>query len=346
MASALAAVTTKAVLGRAEASARWDAIVGSSTDRSLDAWSEGVVRAGRITLNFHPDRVTRSGSTVAAGLLAEGRYRSQWVTGISNGSRSALTGGDRHRFERDLFDGAYDGADPPAVELPVYGALDLLDCPFGGSPRFGSSFVVLHPHMRARTTLCVGDSHLGPPDVGTVAAPWCLLAGLVEQASAGRLLDRPLGVVDLLTVLDGDRSASSAGRTLDGYLEAQVHGGVDLATDVEAIVVDPSFAGTAVERDLSAAATRYGIDCRWHPGSELAAGAVPPDFRGPTVVGWARRVARPDGVVDAQAIGAAAPRAVADPHPGGDEPDTALQQLKYLWHAVFALGHDAESMGR
>jgi len=346
MASALGAVTTKADLGRADASARWDAIVGSSTDRSLDAWSDRLLAAGRITLNFHPDRVTRPGSTVAAGLLADGRYRSQWVTGISNGSRSALAGGDRHRFERDLFDGAYDGADPAAVELPVYGALDLLDCPFGGSPRFGSSFVVLRPHMLARTTLCVGDSYVGPPEVGTVAAPWCLLAGLAEQAAAGRLLDRPLGVADLLAVLDGDRSASSEARTLDGYVEAQVHGGVDLATDVEAIVVDPSFAGSDVERDLSAAAARYGFAYRWHPGSELAAGAVPPGFRGPTVVEWARRVARPDGVVDAQAIGAAAPRAVPDLRPGGDEPDSVLQQLKYLWHAVFALGHDAESMGR
>lgn len=297
--------------------------------------------AGRVTLNFHPDRWIRSGSTVAAGLLADGRYRSQWVTGISSGSRSALAGGDRHRFEQDLFGGAYDGADPAGDELPVYGAFDLLDSPFGGSPRFGSSFVVLRPHVLARTTLCVGDSYLGPRDVGTTEAPWCLLARLAEQAAAGRLLDRSLGVADLLAVLDGDRLVPSASRTLDGYVEAQVHGGVDLAADVEAIVADPSFAGTDVERDLSAAASRYGVALRWHQGSELAAAAVPPDFRGPTVVGWARRVARPDGMVDARAIGVAAPRAVADPRPGGDEPESVLQQLKYLWHAAFALGHDA-----
>lgn len=342
MASALEAVTGKAETGRAEASARWGAAVAGSTQRSVEAWSGRFLAAGRVTLNFHPDRCTRSGSTVAEGLLADGRYRSQWVTGISNGSRSALAGGDRHRFERDLFGDAYDRADPAGDELPVYGAFDLLHSPFGGSPRFGSSFVVLRPHVLARTTLCVGDSYLGPRDVGTAEAPWCLLAGLAEQAAAGRLLDRPLGVTDLLAVLDGDRStAPSASRTLDGYVEAQVHGGVDLATDVEAIVVDPSFDATDVERDLSSAAARYGFAHRWHPGSELAADGIPPDFRGPTVVGWARRVARPDGIVDARAIGAAAPRTVDDPRPGGDEPDSVLQQLKYLWHATFALGHDA-----
>jgi hypothetical protein len=33
------------------------------------------------------------------------------------------------------------------------------------------------------------------------------------------------------------------GRALDDYVEAQVHANIDLATDVEAVVVDPSFRG-------------------------------------------------------------------------------------------------------
>ena len=51
--------------------------------------------------------------------------------------------------------------------------------------------------------------------------------------------------------------------------------------------------------------------------------------------------ARPDGIVDARAIGAAAPRALPDPLPAGDPPDSLPQQLKYLWHTVFRFGHDA-----
>ena len=34
--------------------------------------------------------------------------------------------GERHRFERDLFDGAYDSVQPSSGEHPVYGSIDLL----------------------------------------------------------------------------------------------------------------------------------------------------------------------------------------------------------------------------
>src|SRR5687768_9265840 len=160
-------------------------------------------------------------------------------------------------------------ADPATHEFPVYGALDLMRDPHGGSPRFGSSYLVLAPNVRARTTLCVGDSHLGPRDVGTLDAPWSLLAGLAEQAASGSLLDRGLGVEDLDRVLDGEIVPGTPSRCLDGYIEAQVHGGVDLATDVEAIVLDPSFGGTNTEQDITAAASRYGFEVRWHGGSNL-----------------------------------------------------------------------------
>ncbi|MEO8697038.1 MAG: DUF3626 domain-containing protein [Acidimicrobiales bacterium] len=285
--------------------------------------------------------MTRSGATVSAGLLADGRYLSQWITGISSGSRSAVAGGERQRFERALFDGVYDTADPSTHEFPVYGALDLTRDPHGASPRFGSSYFVLEPHVRTRTTLCVGDSHLGPRDVGTFDAACSVLAGLVEQAAAGSLLERGLGIDDLFHMLDPGTEPAVPSRCLDGYVEAQVHGGVDLATDVEAIVLDPSFAGTDTERDIAAAARRYRFELRWHGGSRLAIDDVPPDFRGPTMSPLARRVARHDGVVDACAIGVAAQRIRIDrPAPGGDPPDSELQQLKYLWHTVLAHGHD------
>lgn len=337
---ALDVVTTRADLAREAAAARWIAALGPQPAMSIDAAATGL-RHGRLTLNLHPDRVGRRGVTVAAGLLADGRYRSQWVTGLSNGSRSAFVGGDRHGFERGLFGDAYDDADPELVDLPIYGALDLLDDPFGGSPRFGSTYLVLRPHVLERTTLCVGDSHLAPTDIGTVGSPWCVLAGLAEQARANRLFDRGLGVDALLAVLSGRPVPYVRTRVLDGYVEAQIHGGVDLASDVDAIVVDPSFDGTPVGDDLAITAMHHGIALHRTPGSELAVDDVPVDFRGPAMPGLARQVARPDGIVDARAIGAAAPRALPDPLPAGDPPDSLPQQLKYLWHTVFRFGHDA-----
>ncbi|WP_425413812.1 DUF3626 domain-containing protein [Ruania albidiflava] len=53
-------------------------------------------------------------------LAADGVYRSQFATGISNGGLTAHPGGDRWRWESRLFAGRYDHSHPH--ERPVYGA--------------------------------------------------------------------------------------------------------------------------------------------------------------------------------------------------------------------------------
>ena len=339
--AAMQALARRAAAERQRAEERWDAALGA-VGGTLEQMALRYRAAGRVTLNFHPDRVGRNGMTVATGLLNSGRYQSQWVTGLSAGSRSAIPGGDRQRFEDRLFDGAYDGADPAAIEFPVYGSFDLLFDPHGGSPRFGSSFVVLRRHVLDRTTLCVGDSHMGPRDVGTIDEPRQILAGLAEQAAQGRLLNRRLGVEVLLQACEGTYRSDRPSRDLAGYIEAQVHGGVSLETDVEAVALDPSFRDTAVEEDLHAAAARYGFLLTWHAGSELHLDEVPDDFRGRTMPALAAEVARPDGVIDAHAIGVrAANLRYAEPTEMGDPHDSDLQQLKYLWHTLLAYGHDA-----
>lgn len=316
--------------------------MGDVTGEPLDVWAERVADAGRLTLNFHPDCVGRHGLTVAAGLLASGRYQSQWITGLSAGSRSAVAGGAREGWERRLFGGAYDDRDPAVTDFPVYGSFDLVFDPHGGSPRFGSSVVVLRRHVLPRTTFCVGDSHMDPKDVGTIDEPGCILAGLAEQAARQALLDRGLGVDDLLRACAGTYRSVRPSRDLDGYVEAQIHGGVSLASDVEAVVLDPSFEGTSVEADLAAAAERDGFSLSWHGGSEIHVAEVPDDFRGVTVPQLARQTARPDGIVDARTIGdRAANFAVGAPTVEGDPPESQLQQLKYLWHTLLAHGHDA-----
>lgn len=327
--SALETVRQRARADRAAAQRRWAAATGSPIDQA----SERLARAGRLTINFHPDRRDRSGRSVVAGLLADGEYRTQWVTGTSSGSRSATRGGERERWEATLFG---------AGHRPVYGAFDLLLDPHGGSPRFGSAFLVLGAHVAHRTTFMVGDSHAGPQDVGTIDEPWSVLAGLAEQAAAGRLLGRPLDTDVLLAALDGAHRSSWPSRELDGYVEIQVHGGVSLGDDVEQVVADPSFRGTEVADALTAAAQRYGFALRWHPGSELAVGDVPADFRGPAMPAVAAAAARPDGIVDARSIGRRAERiAFTEPRPAGDPPESELQQLKYLWHTLLRWGHAA-----
>jgi hypothetical protein len=47
--------------------------------------------------------------------------------------------------------------------------------------------------------------------------------------------------------------------------------------DVDALVIDPAFAGTPTGDLLLATAKRYGFEAQWHPGSALALSQVPQD---------------------------------------------------------------------
>ena len=334
-----------AIAERADGARRTDlirlgrALGRADGDDSVRALVDGIRRHARITLNFHPDRLDADGVSVAEGLLRTGRYRPQRETGLSNGGRSAVPGGERTQWERALFGNVYETA---AGTHPIYGSLDLTHDPHGGSPRFGSCFVVLRQHCLDRATFCVGDSHAGPTDVGTIESLVGILAGLFESGASGNGLDRSLTVDDLeRAILDGHQATRPA-RCLDGYIETQIHGGVSLGDDVVEIVLDPSFAGTDVEQHLAATAVRHRFRLGWHGGSELASADVPADFRGPTMTEWARRVAGLAGVVDAAAIGRTAARVpFTPPTPAGDPPASELQQLKYLWHCVLRSGRDA-----
>lgn len=68
---------------------------GLEPAEAVAAICAGIRAHARITLDFHPDRLLADGRTVAEGLAADGIYRSQYETGISNGSRTAFPGGQR-----------------------------------------------------------------------------------------------------------------------------------------------------------------------------------------------------------------------------------------------------------
>ncbi|MFJ8751842.1 DUF3626 domain-containing protein [Streptomyces sp. NPDC102441] len=175
----------------------------------------------RVRLNFHPARVS-GGRTVLERLAEDGVYVSQFVTGTSNGGLTARPDGDRWHWESRIFGGAYDGAS--AQERPVHGALDFRRSAYGAAPRFGSAHFRLNAQTLAHATFCYPDSFLEPTDFGVAAAGHRLVA---------------------LAEADG-RDA------LDDYIEAQVHGPVRLDRHVEALVLDPCFQGTVVEKTARA----------------------------------------------------------------------------------------------
>lgn len=254
----------------------------------------------RVTLSFHPDRLA-AGRLALEGMAAEGVYASQFVTGTSAGGLTAHPGGDRWRWESRLFGGAYDTA--PAHARPVYGALDDRCRDVGGAPRFGSAHLRLTAATLHRATFCHPDSCLEPTAQATVD-----------------------GVTALVAAARRDREAGSCD-PLDDYVEAQVHGGVRLDRDVEALVLDPAHRGTAVE--VAAAA----LPCRvqWHRGFRLEVERLRlhEEYRGGEYVELGAALAV-GGVLTPREIGDAAR---TGRHDG--------QALKRVWHLLARFGAPA-----
>lgn len=243
-----------------------------------------------VTVQFHPDW-PHQGRMVIEALVAEGVYRSQFVTGISNGGLTAHPGGDRWRWESRLFAGRYDAR--PAEERPVYGAWNRRADPYGGAVRFGSAYLQLRPAVLERSTFCFPDSVFEP-----------------EHAGGVEMLPRLCALADRATALDH----------LDEAVEAQVHGPVIVAEDVEAIVLDPCFADSPVAE----AAAALGCPVRYHPGFEVVTAGLDPHYRSAEHVQLAQSLGP---VLTPDLIGAAARSGQHD-----------LQALKRVWHYLARFG--------
>ncbi|QDP97069.1 DUF3626 domain-containing protein [Microlunatus elymi] len=228
-------------------------------------------RALRVTLNFHPDRIT-AGQGVLERLAADGRYLSQFVTGTSNGGLTAYPGGDRWRWEHRIFAGAYDDADP--ADRPVYGALNFRARSVGGAQRFGSAHLRLTAETLDRTTFCFPDSTFEPGTFGVASR---------------------MGLIGLADAAEHD--------LLDDYIEAQVHGPVRIDRDVEALVLDPCYRDGPIEQ----AARKLVCSIEWHRGFRLSVEEMRhhAGYRGPEFVELGAAIAT-GGVLDPKIISEAA----------------------------------------
>ncbi|MEE6261943.1 DUF3626 domain-containing protein [Plantactinospora sonchi] len=258
------------------------------------ATGEPVDPSWRVTLHFHPDRLV-AGTPVLQLIARDGMYRSQFETGISNGGLTAYPGGDRWRWESRIFGQAYD--DAPAADRPKYGSLNFRRRRVGGSPRFGSAHLRLNPLALARTTFCYPDSVFEPEHFGVASR----LSTLVARAEAD------------------DRDP------LDDYVEAQVHGVVDLTRDVEAVVLDPCYRDTPTET----ASRQLACPVEWHGGFTLTTTELrrDPHYRGPEIVALGESIAR-GGRLD--------PRIIGDASRTGRYDE---QALKRVWHYVARFGN-------
>lgn len=247
-----------------------------------------------ITVNFHPDRLTTNGEHLLDALGQDHILKSQFETRTSNGGLSAHTGGNRWLWEHHAFGGAYDNCSPQ--QRPKYGALNYEKLQTGASPRFGSSFFCLKPKVLERATFCFPDSYLKPIDFST-------------YDNVGRL-------IDLVT--------DSRLDLLDQYVEAHIHGPVNLLSDIDSLVLDPSFKDTLVEQQ----AEKLPVNVKWHSGFELDVKLIEenPEYRGENCFPLAKHLAR-DGLLTPKILGDATNAQIGDPN-----------ELKILWHYVAKFG--------
>ncbi|KAE9364105.1 hypothetical protein N431DRAFT_432193 [Stipitochalara longipes BDJ] len=309
---------------------------------SLDLAITSIRQHASVVLHFHPDRPVGL-RTVAKGLLEDGIYKSQFETGISNGSVSAHLGGDRDEWERLLFNGAYNGVE--AIHRPKYGALDLMRNSDGPAPRFGSCFFVLKPEVSTRSTFTFGGSQADPKYRGTLNELHAILSASFQECfthdfALGVSNIRPSQLMERILNLGVPSQVQvSPSRNLDHFVEAQVHGDITLDHDILELVADPSFRNCDIGQDLEAMSIRYNFPLRWHQGFHMQATNVPMDFRGPSMPFLALRVAR-DGVIDAKAIGTGARELSRDQNAWKERGTHAevLQELKLLWHVLVRFG--------
>lgn len=256
----------------------------------------------RVTLNFHPDRLF-GGEPMLRAMARDGTYRSQFETRTSNGGLTAHPGGNRWIWESRIFGAAYDAVEPAL--RPKYGALNRTRAPYGAAPRFGSAHVRLAAHTLARTTFCYPDSVFEPEHFG-----------VDDRYALSELADAHPAIFP----------GAEAHDPLDDYVEAHVHGVLDLATDVEALVLDPCYRGGRVEEE----AESLGVAVEWHAGYVLDVDTLRahPGYRGPEFVELGTSLAV-DGVLT--------PRIVGDASRTGEHNE---QALKRVWHYLARFGYD------
>lgn len=116
---------------------------------------------------------------------------------------------------------------------------------------------------------------------------------------------------------------------LDDYIEAQVHGPLLLAHDLEALVLDPCFRDT----DLQQAAEQLPCPLEWHHGFRLSVDELQkhPDYRGAQYIELGISLAQ-DGYLDPKMLGDASGTGTNDG-----------QALKRLWHCIARFGSLADA---
>lgn len=160
-------------------------------------------------------------------LESDTHYRNQFETNVSNGKLCADT---RTEWERDLFGGSYDNAEP--FQRPKYGILDVMNDHRGvvGAYHYGDSYLVLK-NARLRCTFSPEDSG---GMCGSQLAVLDQYAHVLLEYADHELQE----VARVASAPEGSEERIGDSFLIREYKEAQIHGEIDLKKHVSRLVAN------------------------------------------------------------------------------------------------------------
>eukprot|EP00927_Polykrikos_kofoidii_P062741 TRINITY_DN57544_c0_g1_i1.p1 TRINITY_DN57544_c0_g1~~TRINITY_DN57544_c0_g1_i1.p1 ORF type:complete len:663 (+),score=129.61 TRINITY_DN57544_c0_g1_i1:71-2059(+) len=214
--------------------------------KDMDLWTtlSWVRDFAPIIIHFHFDRMAKY-------LKGDTHYRSQFETGTSCGLNNRKV---RERWERDLFQGAYDGCRD--CERPKYGVLNVMNDYRGvvRANQYGDGYMILKD-MRLRATF-------SPQDSANLKADRlaCLdyYAHVMHEYSDDELAET-LKIATTGTL--GESSKITASGLM--YKEAQFHGDVAFAKHVERIVLPRVDKYTNCHDSILEVCAQHGWEFCW-----------------------------------------------------------------------------------
>lgn len=191
-------------------------------------------------------------------LAADGVYRSQFETLTSNGGLTAYPGGERWMWKTLFLAGR--------MSMPAQTCARNMGRLITGTESLAAHRALGH-HIFECAEACWSEPH----SVTRIAFEPSHF-GTAEKCQLIRLAERERTTTDIL----------------DNYIEAHIHGIINIENDVEALVLDSCYKGTEIET----LAHRLACPVEWHPGYRLPESRISncSDYRGPEIAKIARKL--------------------------------------------------------
>lgn len=216
-----------------------------------------------LTINLAPNvNVGDSEISVFKSLQDDGRYKNLWERGgkrATNPKAPKRSPGFFLHKESKTFQSEYNRTQ--ARERPKYGALNPLKLSEGGAAVFGRGVLILKQEVKDRTTYVPRDSRFTQMNqVGFQGAmAGCLAAK--QDDYLDQLMQVALGRSD-----QGRYVAEKAPGAFTGsnYIEAHIHGDINLATDLSGVALDRRYQGTRYAQDAEDFARHFNVPIEWY----------------------------------------------------------------------------------